>query len=51
MGGATFSNFNVDAIQEVQSQFRSHAGGIGHGAARYTNVVTKSGTNRCMELF
>ena len=27
MGGATFSNFNVDAIQEVQSQFRRDAGG------------------------
>ena len=26
MGGATFSNFNVDAIQEVQGQFRRDAG-------------------------
>ena len=45
MGGATFSNFNVDAIQEVQSNSGVMTADIGHGAASYTNVVTKSGTN------
>ncbi len=46
MGGATFSNFNVDAIQEVQSNTGVMSAEIGHGAASYTNVVTKSGTNQ-----
>jgi hypothetical protein len=46
MGGATFSNFNVDAIQEVQSNTGVIPAEIGHGAASYTNVVTKSGTNQ-----
>src|ERR1051326_1791823 len=45
MGGATFSNFNVDAIQEVQSNSGVMPAEIGHGAAGFTNVVTKSGTN------
>jgi hypothetical protein len=45
MGGATFSNFNVDAIQEVQGSAGVMPAEIGHGAASYTNVVTKSGTN------
>ena len=45
MGGATFSNFNVDAIQEVQSSSGVMLPEIGHGAASFTNVVTKSGTN------
>src|SRR5205814_4396415 len=44
MGGATFSNFNVDAIQEVQSNSGVMPAEIGHGAAGYTNVVTKPGT-------
>src|SRR5438876_4217348 len=46
MGGATFSNFNVDAIQEVQGNAGVMSADIGHGAASYTNVVSKSGTNR-----
>jgi len=46
MGGATFSNFNVDAIQEVQSDSGVMQAEIGHGAASYTNVVTKSGVNQ-----
>ena len=46
MGGATFANFNVDAIQEVQSNSGVLPAAIGHGAASYTNVITKSGTNR-----
>jgi len=46
LGGATFSNFNVDAIQEVQSNAGVMTADIGHGAASYTNAVTKSGTNQ-----
>jgi hypothetical protein len=46
MGGATFSNFNVDAIQEVQASAGVMPAEIGHGAASYTNVVTKSGDNQ-----
>src|SRR5438067_13158963 len=45
LGGATFSNFNVDAIQEVQSSSGVMPAEIGHGAANYTNVVTRSGAN------
>lgn len=44
LGGATFSNFNVDAIQEVQSSSGVMPAEIGHGAAGFTNVITKSGT-------
>src|SRR5271169_3527022 len=46
LGGATFSNFNVDAIQEVQANSGVMTPEIGHGAASFTNVVTKSGTNQ-----
>jgi len=46
LGGATFSNFNVDAIQEVQSSSGVMPAEIGHGAASFTNVVTKSGTGQ-----
>ena len=46
MGGATFSNFNVDAIQEVQSKSGVMPAEIGHGAAAFTNVVSKSGTDQ-----
>ncbi|HEY6339163.1 MAG TPA: TonB-dependent receptor [Candidatus Sulfotelmatobacter sp.] len=46
MGGATFSNFNVEGIQEVQSNSGVMPAEIGHGAASYTNVISKSGTNQ-----
>src|SRR6266516_6816702 len=45
MGGATFSNFNVDAIEEVQSSSGVLPAEIGHGAAAYTTVITRSGAN------
>jgi hypothetical protein len=45
LGGATFSNFNVDAIQEVASSSGVMPAEIGHGAAGFTNLVTKSGSN------
>src|SRR6267378_4197009 len=46
LGGATFSNFNVEAIQEVQSNSGVMPADTGHGAAGFTNVVTKSGSNQ-----
>ncbi|HUL32283.1 MAG TPA: carboxypeptidase-like regulatory domain-containing protein [Candidatus Eisenbacteria bacterium] len=45
LGGATFANFNVDAIREVQSFSGVMPAEIGQGASGYTNVVTKKGTN------
>jgi hypothetical protein len=45
-GGATFSNFNVDAIQEVQASSGVMPAEIGHGAASFSNVVTKAGSNQ-----
>jgi hypothetical protein len=45
LGGATFSNFNVDAIQEVQSSSGVMPAEIGHGAAGFNNVISKPGTN------
>ncbi|HSB74994.1 MAG TPA: TonB-dependent receptor, partial [Terriglobales bacterium] len=46
MGGATFPNFNVDAIREVQSSSGVMPAEIGHGAAGFTNVLSKSGTDQ-----
>src|SRR5438477_3937674 len=46
MGGATFSNFNVDAIQEVQGNSGVMPADTGHGAAGFTNVITKSGSDQ-----
>ena len=46
MGGATFSNFNVDAIQEIKSSSGVMPAEIGHGAAGFTNVITKSGNDQ-----
>jgi hypothetical protein len=45
MGGSTFTNFDVDAIQELQSSSGWMPGDIGRGAAGFTNVVTRSGKN------
>ena len=45
LGGATFSNFNVDAVQEIQSFSGVMPAEIGHGAAGFTNIITKAGTN------
>ena len=45
LGGATFSNFNVDAIQELQSSSGVMPAEIGHGAASYTDIITKSGSS------
>src|SRR6202030_4169300 len=46
LGGATFSNFNVDAIQEVQANSGVMPAEFGHGAASFTNVISKSGVDQ-----
>ncbi|MEJ2008153.1 MAG: TonB-dependent receptor [Acidobacteriota bacterium] len=46
MSGAAFANYNVDAIQGVQGSSGVMPASIGDGAAAYTDVITKSGTNR-----
>lgn len=43
MGGATFSNFNVDAVEEIRSTSGWMPAEIGRGAAGFTNVLTRSG--------
>jgi hypothetical protein len=45
MGGATFSNFNVDAVQEIQSISGWMPAEIGRGAAGFTNILTRSGSS------
>ncbi len=45
MGGATFTNFNVDAVQEIQSSSGWMPAEIGRGAAGFTNIVTRSGSS------
>jgi hypothetical protein len=45
MGGSTFSNFNVDAIQEVRSSSGVMPAEIGHGAASFTDIITRSGND------
>jgi hypothetical protein len=43
MGGATFSNFNVDAVEGIQSSSGWMPADIGRGAAGFTNILTRSG--------
>jgi Carboxypeptidase regulatory-like domain len=43
MGGATFSNFNVDAVEEIRSNSGWMPAEIGRGAAGFTNIITRSG--------
>ena len=45
LGGSTFSNFNVDAIQEVRSSSGVMPAEVGHGAAGFTEIITRSGTD------
>lgn len=45
MGGATFSNFNVDAVAEIQSSSGWMPAEIGRGAAGFSNILTRSGSN------
>ena len=43
MGGSTFSNFNVDAVEEIQSSSGWMPAEVGRGASGFTNIVTRSG--------
>jgi hypothetical protein len=45
MGGATFTNFNVDAVEEIRSSSGWMPAEIGRGAAGFTDILTRSGTN------
>jgi len=45
MGGSTFSNFNVDAVETIQSSSGWMPAEIGRGAAGFTNIVTRSGAS------
>jgi hypothetical protein len=45
LGGATFSNFNVDAVKEIVSLSGVMPADYGHGAAGFTDIKTKAGTN------
>jgi len=44
-GGATISDFNVDAIQRIESLSGVIPASVGQGAAGYINVISKSGGN------
>ncbi len=45
MGGATFTNFNVDAVEEIRASSGWMPADIGRGAAGFTDIITRSGTN------
>jgi len=45
MGGSTFSNFNVDAVEEIRSTSGWMPAEIGRGAAGFTNIITRSGSS------
>jgi hypothetical protein len=45
MGGSTFSNFNVDAVEEIQSNSGWMPAEVGRGAAGFTNIITRSGVS------
>ncbi|MGH9700888.1 MAG: carboxypeptidase regulatory-like domain-containing protein, partial [Candidatus Acidiferrales bacterium] len=46
LGGATISDFNVDAIQSIDSVSGVMPASVGEGAAGYTNIISKSGENQ-----
>jgi hypothetical protein len=43
MGGGAFTNFNVDAVEQIQSSSGWMPAEIGRGAAGFTNIITRSG--------
>ncbi len=45
VGGGTFTNFNVDAVLELQSLSGVMAAEIGRGASGFTNILTRTGTD------
>ena len=44
-GGGTFTNFNVDAVLEIQSLSGVMPAEVGQGSSGFTNIVTRSGTD------
>ena len=45
MGGSTFSNFDVDAVEEIQSSSGWMPAEIGFGASGFTDIHTRSGSS------
>jgi hypothetical protein len=45
MGGATFTNFNVDAVEAIVSSSGWMPAEIGRGASGFTNIITRSGAS------
>jgi hypothetical protein len=45
MGGATFTNFNVDAVETIESSSGWMPAEIGRGASGFTNIITRSGAS------
>jgi hypothetical protein len=45
LGGGTFTNFNVDAVLELQSLSGVMPAEIGRGGSGFTNILTRSGTD------
>ena len=45
MGGATFSNFNVDAVESIDSNSGWMPAEVGRGASGFTNIHTRSGAS------
>jgi hypothetical protein len=45
MGGSTFSNFDVDAVESIDSSSGWLPAEIGRGAAGFTNIHTRSGAS------
>ncbi|HEY3706354.1 MAG TPA: carboxypeptidase regulatory-like domain-containing protein [Terracidiphilus sp.] len=45
MGGSTFSNFNVDAVEAINSSSGWMPAEVGRGAAGFTNIITRSGAS------
>ncbi len=43
MGGSTFSNFNVDAVEGIQSSSGWMPAEIGEGSSGFTDIITRSG--------
>ena len=46
IGGGTFTNFNVDAVLELQSLSGVMPAEIGRGASGFTDVLTRSGSDK-----
>ena len=45
IGGGTFTNFNVDAILELQSLSGAMPAEVGRGASGFTNILSRSGSD------